>query len=301
MAEVWRSHISQRGLMQPMSVAVLERFVLSKPYFDRDGVILAVEGDKLLGFSHAGFGPSADHSRLSCAEGVVAALMVRPDADAAVAGELLARSEAYLRGRGAQVLYGGGLWPIAPFYYGLIGGSEPAGVLASDPRTQSLFESHGYEPLERSVILHRDLGQFRPVVDRQQMQIRRHTAVSTIVDPPPASWWEACIFEAFERAKVMLTSRDGGTVLASAVYWNMETMAATWGVRAIGIVDLVVGEQKKRQGHASYLLGETLRQFHQQGVSLAEARVDITNAPAFALFSKLGFTEVDRSTRYRKV
>jgi ribosomal protein S18 acetylase RimI-like enzyme len=174
-------------------------------------------------------------------------------------------------------------------------------VLASDPKTQALFEAHGYQPAERSVIVNRDLGQFRPVVDRQQMQIRRHTAVSTIVDPPAASWWEACVFEPFERAKVVLSARDGGTVLASAIYWNMETMASVWGVRAIGIVDLMVGEQKKRQGHASYLLGDTLRQFHQQGIALAEARVDLENAPALALFAKLGFTEVDRAVRYRKV
>jgi hypothetical protein len=50
LAELWRSQPPQRGLMQPMSAGLFERLVLSKPYFDRDGLILAVNDDRIVGF-----------------------------------------------------------------------------------------------------------------------------------------------------------------------------------------------------------------------------------------------------------
>ncbi len=286
--------------MQPMSVAVLERFVLSRPYFDRNGLIVAIEGDKILGFAHGGFGPAADQSALATDQGVTSLVLLRPEADPALAVELLERSEAYLRGRGATTLYGGGRPPLVPFYYGLYGGSEPSGVLNSDPHAQALFAEHGYKPVKQSLVLHRDLGQFRPVVDRQQMQIRRHTIIQTLVDPPPTTWWQACLFEPLELVQCVLSPREGGASLASVYFWNMETMVGTWGVRAVGVVDLVVGVEGKRQGNATYLLGEALRQFHSQGLALAEVHVADDNAPAIALFGKLGFNEVDQAIDYRK-
>ena len=49
--------------MQPMSIAVLERYVLSKPTFDPQGLIVATDEDKLVGFAHAGFGPDEQGQR----------------------------------------------------------------------------------------------------------------------------------------------------------------------------------------------------------------------------------------------
>lgn len=103
LAEVWRVQGAQRGLMQPMSALLFERFVLSKPYFERDGLIVAAAADgKLFGFAHAGFGPTADGQSLSRERGVTCLLMTRPEADPSVSAELLSRSEAYLRTAGTR-------------------------------------------------------------------------------------------------------------------------------------------------------------------------------------------------------
>ena len=64
LAELWRS-CANRPLVQPLTAAMLEELVLNKPYFDREGLWLAVEDDKPQGFVHAGFGPSEDESTLS--------------------------------------------------------------------------------------------------------------------------------------------------------------------------------------------------------------------------------------------
>ncbi len=300
LAEIWRAHSNHRGWMQPMSAAVLERFVFSRPSFDRQGLIVAVDEAKVLGYAHAGFGWSVDGSTLSTDQGVTCLVLMRPEAPASVAAELVARSEIYLRQCGAAMLFGGGNYPMAPFYFGLYGGSEPSGILDSDPRMQAVFEDAGYQVVKRSLVLHRDLAQFRPVVDRQQLQIRRQSRVECIVDPPTKTWAEAAAFEPLERTQFMLLSR-AGTAAATVDFWSMETMIGAWGVHAVGIVGLEVLQADRRQGLATHLLGEALRQLHaQQGVSLAEVHVPEDNAPALALFRRLGFEQVDRSVVYRK-
>jgi ribosomal protein S18 acetylase RimI-like enzyme len=300
LAEIWRSHATSRGWMQPMSLAVLERYVISKPTFERAGLIVAVEDGKLQGFSHAGFGPSADSSTLSTERGVTCLVMLRPGVDRAVAGELLARSEAFLKSRGAKTLYGGGSYPLSPFYYGLYGGSELSGVLDSDPELMAVFRDGGYRAVHRSLVLNRDLVGFRPVVDRQQMQIRRTTRVEVTVDPPARTWWDAVMFEPFERSRWALVEREGGPPLASVYLWNLETMLGAWGVRAVGIVDLEVPSERRRRGLATNLLGEAFRRLQGEGITLAEAHVPEENAAALAAFRHLQFSEVDASTLYRK-
>jgi GNAT superfamily N-acetyltransferase len=300
LAELWRNQSGRRGLMQPMSIAVLDRYVLSKPTFDRAGLIVAEDQDRLIGFAHAGFGANDDGNSLSTRRGVTSLVMLRSDAEPEIAGQLLGKAEQYLRSRGAEQLLGGGSYPLSPFYYGLYGGSELSGVLDSDTVGQQIFANHGYQQHKRSLVLHRELASFRPPIDRQQMQIRRQTTVETVIDPPATSWWEAVIFEPFERTRSFVVPRDGGRPMASVHFWNMETMSATLGLRAVGIVGLEVTDPKRRQGLAKFLLGESLRQLHAQGVALAEVHVAADNQAALGLFQGLGFSQVDASTLYGK-
>ncbi|MGD9722674.1 MAG: GNAT family N-acetyltransferase [Pirellulales bacterium] len=283
-----------------MSSAVLERYVISKPYFDPSGLIVAGDGQRVLGFAHAGFGPSDDESTLSTTNGITCMVMLRPEIEAGVAGELLARSEAYLRSRGATRLLGGGSYPLAPFYFGIYGGSEPSGVLDSDAALQAHFRNAGYRELHKSLVLRRDLAQFRPAIDRQQMQIRRQTSFEMVNDPPTSTWWEACTFEPFERTLCYLQPRGGGAASARVYFWNMETMLGAWGVRAAGIADLEVPAERQRQGLARFLLGEAFRHLHTQGASIAEVHVPEENTPARAVFSSLGFEQVDQAVQFVK-
>jgi len=301
LADVWRSQASHRGLMQPMSSAVLEQLVLGKTIFDRAGLILAHDEHKVLGFVHAGFGPTPDQQRLSTEQGVTSMLMTRPlETDGQLASGLLERSEQYLRERGAKALFAGGPHPLDPFYLGLYGGSELSGILDSDMAVQEIYQSQGYREISRTLVLQRDLARFRPIVDRRQMQIRRRTSLQVITDPLPETWWEACIFGAFDRTRFDLQSRDGGPPCATATFWTMQPLAATWGVHAVGLTQLDVLDPERRQGMATYLLGEAFRHLSGQGVSIVEVQVREQNAAARKLFAKLGFEQVDQAAAYRK-
>jgi ribosomal protein S18 acetylase RimI-like enzyme len=301
LVEIWRSQPPERGLVQPMSVALLDQFIFAKPYFDRHGFIVAVDDDRPVGFVHAAFGPTDDQRQLSTDWGVTCLVMVRPNYQRqGIGAELLKQAETYLQGRGAKVLYAGGIRPLNGFYVGLYGGSELPGVLDSTPRAQKLFQSGGYREIDRTVVMQRDLMSFRPPVDRVQMQIRRKHCVQVAYDPPPRNWWEACTYGCFDRARFDLLQTQGATILASALFWNLQPLASSWGVQAAGLYELEVRPELRRQGFATFLLGEAFKQFQSQNVSLVEVQTMKSNDAAQKLYQKLGFQTIDQGAVYRK-
>jgi ribosomal protein S18 acetylase RimI-like enzyme len=301
LVDIWRARAQERGLIQPMSTALFEELVLSKPYFENEGLIVALDEEKPVGFVHAGFGPNEDQSGLSMEHGVTCMLIVRPDyRRLGIGQELLARSEAYLRSRGARVLYAGGIRPHNPFYLGLYGGSELPGVLDSDADAQRRYRARGYQDVDRTRLYHRELAGFRPPVDRQQMQIRRQKVVHATVDPPTTTWWEACTMGAFDRTRFELVGRDGGPPVASMTVWSMEPISASSGVRSTGLYDLQVSAAERRKGMAVFLLSEAFRQLQAAGVSRVEAQAMQDNEMAARLLIKLGFQQVDQGVVLRK-
>jgi ribosomal protein S18 acetylase RimI-like enzyme len=298
---IWRDQPRQRGLMHPLSSALLEELVLSKPYFDPAGLFLAFQDDTPAGFVHAGFGPSDEGHAIDTQLGVTSMLMVgQRHREGMLATDLLARSEDYLRNRGASVLYAGGIRPLNPFYLGLYGGSESPGVLASDPERLDLYRSQGYREIDRVLVLQRNLASFRPVTDRQQMQLRRRLQFVETPDPPCHCWWDAQTFGRKESLRYAAARAPGEPPVAAATFWNMEPLASSWGMRAAGLWDVHVEESHRRQGLATCLLGDAFKQFTLQGLQMVEAQVMVQNQPAQALYEKLGFIEIDQGVVLRK-
>jgi ribosomal protein S18 acetylase RimI-like enzyme len=301
LAEVWRAQPPLRALMQPMSVAILDRLVLSKPYFDRHGLIVAVEDEHPIGFVHAGFGPNAAGSDLSSERGVTCMLMVAPhDQRDTIARELLVQGEDYLVRRGARQLYGGCIEPLNPFYLGLYGGSELPGVLQSHTHLVQLFPQVGYREVDRTVIMHRQTAGYRPLIDRTQMFVRKRFKLQMVPDPPTDTWWEACTIGITERIRFELVPKDGGPPAAVATFWDMEPLASSWGVRAMGLMRMATSKEHRRQGLATFLLGEAVRELQQQGIAQIELQCMQQNEAAQKLYAKHGFRPVDAGIVFRK-
>jgi len=302
LVEVWRSQPPLRGLAQPISVRHLEELVFSKPYFDREGLLVA-ESDEgtIVGFVHAGFGATDDLSSLSTEMGAICLLLVADGQPyEAVAAPLMHAAESYLRRRGAKLLYAGGVFPLNPFYLGLYGGSEMPGVLESDGRLLEFFQHHEYEPISSISVLQRSLTGFRPLVDRGQMQIRRSYQIEAVLDPPAQNWWEACTFGHTDRTRFDLYPRGSRERAATVTFWHIEPLASSWGVHAVGMINLETAPALRRKGLATFLVGESLRQLQTHGVTLVEAQTLEQNIAAQGLYRKLGFEAVDRGIVLRK-
>lgn len=282
-----------------MTACLLEQFLFSKHHFDPQGLIVATRGSRPVAFAHAGFGPSDEVEELDTSLGVTHRVMVDPDArDGELSKELLARSEEYLLSRGATVLYGGGIRPLDAFYLGLYGGSELPGILDSDPLMQQLFTGAGYRVIDRVLVLHCDLSAFRAPVTWATRQWRRSTHLD-LTASSNSTWWRRRTTGCIESQHFELRHRDN-SLLASTTLWDLEPLATSWGVRAVGILDLRVVESMRRKGVATHFLGELMRQLRLEGVGVVEAQTMIHNDPALQMYRKLGFSEADRGSVFRK-
>ncbi len=301
LTEIWRSCVGQSGLRAEISPDLFEQMVFGKIHFDYAGLIIAWDDDRAVGFAHAAFGPNDEQDRISTELGVTCLVLVRGDCNRLeVAAGLLERCETYLSERGAKVLYAGGIQPLNPFYLGLYGGSELPGVLQSDQFARELYASHGYEEVEHTLVLRREMTGFQAVIDRQQMQIRRRMVVEVIVDPPSRTWWEACTLGDFDLTRLDLVPR-GGPSVAHAIFRTMDPAGATGFGRAAGLIEFYVQESFRRRGLAVFLLSEAFRQFIRQGIVLVEAQVAEHNTAGQGVYRKLGFTQIDQGSVFRKI
>ena len=64
--DLWRDQPQFRRLSSTVSRIDLDHLVLSKPYFDPEGFIIAQKAGETVGFVHAGFGPNASGSEPDC-------------------------------------------------------------------------------------------------------------------------------------------------------------------------------------------------------------------------------------------
>ena len=300
LADTWRSADLGPSAMQPVTSALLEACVFSKPYFDREGLFVAIDDGRAVGFAHAAFGPNRDHTAIDVATGTTLLAVVVPHPEQERIGDiLLQRCEQYLRRRGATTLLGGGSAEMRSFYLGLYGGADLPGILDSSPGVQAIFRRAGYEESERIGVLRRPLAGFRPPVNRLQLAIRRATTLRAIDEPARRTWWEAATTTGVALRRYELRGA-GDHLLGTASFWDMQPLAAAWGISAAGLLHVGIEGSRRRLGLAHYLLSEALHDLAQEGVTLAEAQVTLENEPAVQLFTKLGFETAALGTVFRK-
>jgi GNAT superfamily N-acetyltransferase len=198
------------------------------------------------------------------------------------------------------VIYAGGIKPLNAFYLGLYGGSELPGVLLTDPVLNDAALRGGYHEIDRVIVQQFELASYRQSFSRTQRQLRRELSTSESLNPPATSWWDACTLGAFERLQITLHSTNNNQPLASAWFWDIEPLSTSWGVPTAGIIELEVCRERRRQGLATFLLGETFERLRSRGVVRVEAQTMRNNTPALSMYKKLGFARVDEGVVYRK-
>jgi ribosomal protein S18 acetylase RimI-like enzyme len=288
-------------LIQPHSTGLLEYFTMAKPYFDPAGLIFALEEGRPVGFVHAGFGPGpADAYRPDPSAGVVCALGVIPShRRRGVGGELLRRAEEYLRAKGAREVLAGPARPANPFTFGLYGGSDSAGFLASDGAARAFLERKGYAVVRSVGVFQRALQRAFMPSDARFIGLQPRYE---IVGAPhsKAGWYRECVLGPIEAVEYRLRDKPSGEVTARVVLWDMATFGFGWGETAVGLLDLDVAPEHRRQGMAKFLLSHVLAHLHQQTFDRFEACIDLDNAAAVGLLRGLLFDQVDTGHCYRK-
>ena len=116
----------------------------------------------------------------------------------------------------------------------------------------------------------------------------------------PATWWQAAVLGPLELLEFSAEDKTTHDVVASVSVWEMEGFSHRWNESALGLVDVKVREDSRRQGIAKYLLSQALRYLRDQYFTLAELQVCEGNEAGRRLCQSLGFKQVDTGRLYRK-
>ena len=280
---------------------MFEIAVFSRTYFDRQGLIVACDGDQIVGYAHAGFGPTEDQTALNRELGVICAVLVHPsDRHRGIGRELVQRAERYLVAGGAREILAGAAPPNDPFYGGLYGGVEPAGLLDSDPEAVPFFEAIGYERHARRAVLQRRLGEGGDPMNVQLMAIRRKTQLAAVQGPMNRTWWWQTRHGAHDMLRFALVAKNDPKALAAVTAVNLEFYMPKWGEQSLGLLDLTVSSGMLAEGYGQALIIEVCRRLRQERFTLAEAQIAEDDAVTASVFDAAGFNRIDGGTILRK-
>ncbi len=303
LAALWNRGLPDRGVVRPISAHEWDAMITCRIDFDPRGLIVAEERGRVVGYAHAGFGPETEHDpprRLDRQLGTVAMLVVAPDRDSeALRAGLMAEAEAYLRASGAKVLYAGGHGPLNPFYWGLYGGSEFAGVLEGHESFRKAAVEAGYRPVASAQLLEADLAAVEPR-DPLAAVHRRQARLEVTEDACPSDWWEAVALGSTQIARFRLLSKADDAELARASTWDMAAFGRIDGRARTGLYGVEVVHEHRRKGFGRFLVREILRHARGQWSEVVSVLTGATNTPALGLYRSCGFEPVDAATLYRR-
>ena len=296
--------VPDQNVVKPLRVHEFDNQAIDSICFEPNGLIVAEREGRLVGFVHAGFGPElpidpAAPTALARSMGSIVMLVVEPVSDAyEIAMELVLCAERYLASRGAEVLYAGSQYPLNPFYWGLYGGSEAAGVPSSHFQFASALTELGYEPVSTAVHLHFDLQRPDPRDPRAGIH-RRQLETVFEEDPIDLSWWEALALGDFHPLRVGLRSRADGVEVARAFTWDMTWFGRDEGRPRLGVFGVEVHSMHRRKGYARFLFGEIVRHARERGFLTLEVQALADNEPAMSFYQAVDFEPVEQSTVFR--
>ena len=298
---LWNESGLARGGATDITLSLLDLLLFSQPYFDRQGLILACEDDRLVGMVHAGFGCNEQRSDLSQDDGVICQLLVHPERRRqGIGSELLERAKAYLLQRGATTIHAGPGPGRDPFYCGLYGGSEAAGFLATDEGVSEFLAAKGFDAADRYAVFQRplELDKGEPV-DFRGVQWRRRVRIEISPQHNDGDWWWNTRIGRLDYVRFQLFHKDGDELIASLTLIGLDQFLSKWNSRAIGLTDIHVVEHHRRQGLGRLLITETLRRLKQETINLVEAHAGESDEALTGLLASCGFQRVDAGTQYR--
>jgi ribosomal protein S18 acetylase RimI-like enzyme len=193
------------------------------------------------------------------------------------------------------------LWAaLGPFYFGLYGGSDAPGFLASDGDAEPFLRRHGYQPQDSCLVFQRLLNRPVNIADGRFAALRRRFEVRIVPRTGVTSWWQECVLGPVEVVDFRLEEKATGQMVGRTAVWEMDLFSWRWNQPSVGILDVEIREDLRRQGLAKYLLTQLLHYLQDQFFGLAEVQTRASNEAALKLYKSAGFEQVDTGRIYKK-
>src|SRR5262249_14827545 len=157
-----------------------------------------------------------------------------------------------------------------------------------------------YRGLDTCLVFQRPLDQPIGVPDPRFANLRRRFDVRIVPKIPLGTWWQECVMGLVEPVEFRMEEHVSGRLAATAVAWAMEAFSATWNLPSVGVLEVQVREDIRRQGFGKFLLTSILRYLQEQYFGVCEIQVMEHNQAAVGLFKSVGFARVDAGRLYKK-
>lgn len=299
---LWHAAGLGRGAAECLGIDAFEVLIFSQPYFDPNGLIVAVEDDEVVGFALAGFGPNDELSGLDYAHGVICAVIVHPNhRRKGIGRELVLQLENYLKSKGARHIIAGPYGMYSPYLVGLYGGTRPSGFLLSDPLAAPFFENIGYDTIKSTRIYQRDLLGPKPPIKFHLVNLRRKMQLSISDDHQAPNWWWLTRLGRLETLHFELSPKTGEGPVASATVIGLDLYIPKWEERVIGLTDVYVTEDERSKGYGQSLLLEIARRLQDELITKLEWHVEESNTVASHVALAVGYYQIDTGIVYQLV
>ena len=298
---LWRSRAGQPGLLPTVSNDLFEQLVFAKLYFDYDGLIIARDDGRPVGFAHAGFGPNAAMNGILTDAGVICPVLVRPDcAEAEVAAGCSNSASNICVAAGPKSFTAADCGPSTRSTWDSTAAASCREFWRATRSPGRSSRRTATQEAERTLIMHCDLSRFETVFDRRQMEIRRRMIVQVSADPPSRTWWEASTWGEFDMTRFALMPRGVSYARGLRRVPQHGTDRQHRLRAAQGLMELHVDQAFRRRGLAVFLLTEAFRQFLRDGIAVVETQALQSDAAALGLFAKLRLKQVAQGSLWRK-
>jgi len=299
LVRLWNVSYNGRGVASPITPDIFDVAALAHTYFDPQGLIVAEQDDRLVGFVHVGFCVNAEHTDLDYSKAVVCAIVVEPaERHLHIGSQLLERAREYARSKGATELFAGPSPGRDPFYSGIYGGSRPSGFLESHESIGPFLRQQGFDEIERHAIYQKELQNSRDPVNFRLITIRRKMELQLTDQPSHVDWWWLVRMGRYDYLRFEMLHKETGETVAGISVIGLDFYIPSWNERAVGLLDLFVLEKERRKGYAQALLVELGRRLKDDMVTLAEIHVPFEKPEVRDLVESAGFQHIDTGIVY---
>lgn len=293
---LWNRQPELPSRIRKISNTLLENQVFAKLYFDPDGLIVALDGDTIVGFVHCGFGPNELHDGLEYSNGIISQLVLGEGQSTEVAVDLIQRAMRYFSRHETRRVYVGSHFPASPFYQGLYGGTWVPGLLAQESMKVEAFEQTGFEQESVIEIWQLNLAELKSAVDRPLMAARRNFEIRCVSYAEPESWWDHCRFGDQRHLQFQLVDRKLQIECGNIQYWTTRPIDSGWEQSLLGLgkFELVEG-YKNEEGVTACFVLDSLKRLAKDGFVRVEAQLDENEEAIRPLLTKYGFAVQSRA------
>jgi GNAT superfamily N-acetyltransferase len=193
------------------------------------------------------------------------------------------------------------VWPYCPFGFGLYGGTNCPGFLASDPAADPFFKSLGYQPAGTTLVFQKKLDAPLSIPDARFSMLRKRYETQVMRTAGVPSWWHECVWGTLDPVEFRIVDKlAGGFIAARSIVWELEGYSWRWGFPSAGVLDIQVRQDLQRLGLAKLLLSQILRFLQDQFFGICEFHAPADNPALVGLCRSATLEHVDTGTTYLK-